>query len=435
MIFGSSPNRSADRFRPSHPGLRNRETTMQFLFSTRIRRCPLTTILALAVTAGCGALAHAGDRLRSELGELAEELAPGIKARNESSVSIERLRGPSNLPTSSGPGIAQLLAGEFKRRGIDIDPQAKLSLKGEYLVSEVQPDPDSPRRLLAVRLKGAVEDQDGNILPGLDFDRRIRDEEAFVEVMATSVSLDPADSEDARDMRIRESLVECTAVIQESRVFDEKRDYGLEVLVDDLPREVRAAGALDLPFVSIERGERYHVRLINNTEREAAVRLLIDGLSIYQFSYETNSSGPRRGEPKYSYVIMPPKASVIIKGWHRTNQESDEFQVTAYAEGAVAEVAEALRDEEKLGTINALFMAAWPEDQPPPPDEDSIKGEPNVTGFGPRIEAKYTMISKRRIGRLRSSVSLRYARHDADRGDGFESARAISAGLPFNVGR
>lgn len=389
---------------------------MQLMVCNRTRRAWPGVVLAMMVWAGLGGFARAGDRLRVELGQLVDELAPRIKQQNESRVAIDRLLGPSNLPTSSGPGIAQILADEFKRRGIDVDPRANLRVGGEYLVSEVQPDPDSPRRLLAVRFKGGVSRRDDGAWDGFDFDRKIQDEETFVELMAPQVTLDPTDPAEARDMKLRESLIESRAVIQGSRVLDENRGYGLEVLVDGLPREARAQGGLDLPFVSIDRGERYHVRLINNTDHEAAVRLLIDGLSIYQFSYEVNASGPRRGEPKYNFVIMPAQSSVVVRGWHRTNQESDEFEVTGYAEGAVSAVADAQRDAQAIGTINALFMAAWPEDQPPPPDEDSIKGEPNVTGFGPRIESKYTTISKRRTGRLRASVSLRYARSGEDRG-------------------
>jgi hypothetical protein len=140
----------------------------------------------------------------------------------------------------------------------------------------------------------------------------------------------------------------------------------------------------------------------NQSEYDAAVRLSIDGLSIFRFSELRNPDG----QPRYQFYVIPKGQSIELKGWHKTNEKVSSFRVTSYAESAAASI----QHEQNIGTITATFSAAWPKDGPRPQDEDTIaKGSGNATGFGPVV----TQLAKeveRQEGKLRASISLRYTR-------------------------
>ena len=77
-------------------------------------------------------------------------------------------------------------------------------------------------------------------------------------------------------------------------------------------------------------------------------------------------------------------------------------------------MAEKLPNSTTVGTITATFAAAWPQDGFPPEDEASSRKDGdsrNATGKGPSIGTSFTEVV-RSIGRLRVSVSVRYAKND-----------------------
>ena len=173
------------------------------------------------------------------------------------------------------------------------------------------------------------------------------------------------------------------------------------------PRLPLVAGWLALAFTKIERGELYAVRLINDSNLDAAVQLSIDGLSMFAFSQLRHKDGSQKGEPLYTTVIVPATKSAIIAGWHVSNDKTDKFLMTEYAKSAAA----TLNHTSNLGTITATFQAAWPEGSPAPADEPGKRrgGTGDATGFGPRIDVKYEEV-KRNLGVIRDTVSVRYAK-------------------------
>lgn len=164
--------------------------------------------------------------------------------------------------------------------------------------------------------------------------------------------------------------------------------------------------------MAIRRNEVYQVRLINDSEQEVAVQLSIDGLSMFAFSELRHKAGPKKSEPLYTVVIVPAKAigkpgEAIIPGWHRTNEQTDSFQVTAYAQSAAA----TLRHPANIGTITATFQMAWREDHAAPSDEPGKRrgGTGDATGFGPRVDVMYKEV-RRNLGVIRDSISVRYTK-------------------------
>ena len=104
------------------------------------------------------------------------------------------------------------------------------------------------------------------------------------------------------------------------------RPFAIEILVKDTARA--AQNDEGQAFVKIDRDEIYAVRLINDADYEVAVRLTIDGISMFAFSEVKN---PETDLPKYNYVVVPAKSSVTATGWHRTDEISDSFQVTEFS--------------------------------------------------------------------------------------------------------
>ena len=150
------------------------------------------------------------------------------------------------------------------------------------------------------------------------------------------------------------------------------------------------------PFVKLSRGEEYVVRLTNRAKFEVAVTLTIDGLSMFAFSKEGNFG---------SQVIVSAGQSVDIPGWYITRDDTDAFEITSYSKSAAA--SKGLSGG--VGVITASFAAAWDPAAKPPADEAGAKGPDAATGKGRRIAQKYESV-RRVTGRVRSLVSIRYAR-------------------------
>lgn len=391
-------------------------------------------LFVLLVMLGVVALAApsrtvAAGSLRQELAALARTIQKILDGRGQDSVAIGQFTGPPNFPTSAGPGVVQVLKEELEKAGVRVKQRAEIGIKGEYLLAEVEePDPANPanrQKFLAVRITGSLVDQFGMPLTDFSFsekvagdrkefaavdkgkfDTKVSDERAVVELMGPPVQLPPDESARDRDNRLRQSLKDPEVRVAKNTEVSAGAGspFAVEILVNNQPRNVTLDDGL--PFVKLDRGEAYEVRLINRSQHDAAVRLTIDGLSVFQFSELKQTKGDNAGQPLYSHYVVPSNSIFIVKGWHRSNEAVDRFLVTEYAKSAAAE----LNSTNNVGTITAAFSAAWPVDATPPADEPATKrGDRNATGFGPRVEQKVKEV-QRRIGVLRASVSVRYAK-------------------------
>jgi hypothetical protein len=373
------------------------------------RPAALAGVLVLLLAAGP---ARATPELRQELAALAKDIKSLLDGRGQDAIGLGQFTGPPTFPTSAGPGINQILIEELKKVGVVVKDRAKLGLKGEYTVVEVPAEDDDRRKVLAVQLKAVLVDNLGKALTDFTFERKVKGEQTLVELVGPSVDLPPTSTPEERDRKLRESYTD-PKVFRQGTVVRADRDskFGVEVLVGGKPRE--ATEDEGLAKVPIKRGEEYAVRLINDSDREVAVRLSIDGLSMFAFSelrqpakLPDGKDNPRQGQPRYSVVFVGPHKSVVIRGWHRNNEKSQSFLVTEYAKTAAAQ----LKHPAKLGTITAEFAASWKEDELPPTDEPPKRkgiSPGDGTGFGPPVVARFREVG-RNIGVIRATVSVRY---------------------------
>lgn len=159
-------------------------------------------------------------------------------------------------------------------------------------------------------------------------------------------------------------------------------DFGMEILVKNredgqyMARGTRIQGGQ--PFIQLNKGDVYSVRLYNHSKEPAAVELLLDGLSTLALNDDKNL---REGR----YILLPGETTEI-KAWTVNNEPlgAHEFTIGAIDDAIAAR--QLPPERIKIGLISATFARAW--DANNPPDDirrgttikDSPDGVANVLG-------------------------------------------------------
>lgn len=339
--------------------------------------------------------AHANEALRPALADMSKQVAKLLKGRGQDAIAIGAFTGPAHLPASSGPGIKQVLIEELTRQGVKVQSRAGLEIKGDY---REKLDPDT--QVLELRLRATVLDDKGDQVIVLD--KTIEDFDLLARVLGVNRPDPGAGLTPQKESQELKQLIDHpAAVVRDARVRTSPGSpYAVEVLVQEGQRYVpRNPTTTDgLAYVGLKKGEAFAVRLVNDSDYDAAVELTLDGLSVFAFS---DTKG-------YRHFIVPKKGSALIKGWHRTNEHSDAFLITDYARGAAAEL---LTNSDGIGTITASFAAAWEPKAKPPEDEGAQFRDPCKTavGRGEPVKTPYQEV-RREHGRVRDIISVRYQR-------------------------
>jgi hypothetical protein len=349
----------------------------------------LVAVLTLTVST-----ANATTVMEREMARVASKVAEMVKGLGHDSLMIGAFMGPPQLEASSGPGIAKLLADELDKLDITVKRRAELAVKGEFRSTKT----DTGR--LAAKIEGSLVDRTGAVL--CTFTTEVTGAQELSSLLGLTVDL-PADKpERQREEKIAAAIEAPQATVVSTRISaSDSSPYALELLIksgsDYQPRAVMLDEGL--AFVKINRGEIYGVRIINDSPLDAAVTLTIDGVNVFAFSDHKD----------YKHYIIAKKTSPTIKGWHRTNQVSDEFEVGDFSNSATASL---LPSGGAIGTITATFAAAWPANEPPPDDELSVGTRGiDATIRGALTSQKFTEI-RRLTGRVRSAISVRYTKPD-----------------------
>ncbi|MBY0458518.1 MAG: hypothetical protein K2V38_14355 [Gemmataceae bacterium] len=175
-----------------------------------------------------------------------------------------------------------------------------------------------------------------------------------------------------------------------------------------------------LPFVPIDKGEVYEVRVINNSNHEIAVSLAIDGIDQFTFSEDRTDLLDASGKqvlgadgkciqrPKFGHWIVEPckgdkPGEVLITGWHKTADPKRKdnvmsFLVTEYGKGAASKFP--TQAQGKVGLITVGIARSFPK------GTSRSGGE---TGFGPDRELKQEVV-QRTIDPPHEFVTIRYNR-------------------------
>ncbi|MEI6233895.1 MAG: hypothetical protein WCT04_12630 [Planctomycetota bacterium] len=352
-----------------------------------------------------------GDPVQIELGELAKKIAASLK--DDKSVRIGTFVGRGDIHSYFGPEINRVLAKELAALGIHIDAKAKSEVNGEYRPATVAPEDKQPDfKLTCIRLNVKIVDANtGDLINGIVFEpRSIFGESAVLRAIAVPVSIPPTASTKKADEIIRESYQKPSFNLTNSTIkSSDKSPFAVEVLVvgdKDAANPERGADVLrtaqGLPFIHVQKGQYYRLRIHNNADHEVAVRVSIDGIDQYSFS-DPEFRKPD-GTPRFNYRILSPHTSEVIKGWYRNPGSFDYFVVTDYAKSAAAELK---RGENDVGQIALEFRACWEKDSDRPADEGKNSRSPVATGreHGGR---ETTVEVVRNFGVMRDVIGIRY---------------------------
>lgn len=344
--------------------------------------------------------------LNAAVGDVVDKLCRYLKSKGESQIAIGQFVGPPQLAATSGPGIANIFHEHFQNNGITVAARANTGLKGEYFLAK------TPSDGIAVKIKGSLVDPFGDVLTDFTFDadgglppgtvEKIVDKhEEVVELLGVTTELHPEDRDSDRNRDLKDNILNPKLYVDGTKCgASQTSPYRIEILVHGNPVPVRLEHGQG--HVNIDRGDIYSIRIYNDSDYDAAVRLSIDGLNIFTFSDLEEPDG----SPRYSFYIVPKHRVVQLKGWHKNNSVVNSFKVTSYADSAAATI----NHRHDIGTITAVFSAAWPKNGPRPHDEDfTSKGAGNATGFGPPVSQVVKEV-RREVGRMRASISLRYSR-------------------------
>lgn len=333
---------------------------------------------------------------------MADNISGFLKDIPQTAISVGDFTSPPQMAARGGPAIALALADGLKQRGINVKRRADWGIKGEYRLVE-----DQDKGVPTAQVRAQVLDSSGEVRRNFFHDLcageipQPKREATLVGLFGASVELPTDKGPTARNRLLKASFDKPAISIRDSRIaVNPDSPYAIEIWVSQetkmAPRT--AAEQEGLAFVPIRRGEVFAVNLINDSDRDAAVTLTIDGVNMFAFS----------DHPSYRYVVVPKKSHGLVKGWHRTNQNSDSFEVTSFSKSAAAEV---LPQSQDVGMITAQFAAAWPRSVATPLDEKRIladnRAERDATGRGPEVQQTYREV-ERVVGDLRTAISVRY---------------------------
>lgn len=370
-------------------------------------RC-LAALLAVALSA---AAASASDPLRRGFAPLADDCQKWLSGRKVPAVSIADITGPRTYPNSAALGARLALTELLRERRFEVRDGAPVAISVTYKAIELSDG--RGRKRLAADMRVTFSDGRDSVVD--DFVKRSDDEEFLHFLLGLTF-----DSGGRAGAAASESLVNSffnppAAPAPTSgtvALAGKQSDYGVEILVGGKP--VAPTDRDGLAFAPVSRGQEYTVRLVNRSKYDAAVRLAIDGVSVFAFLDEkhppTLADGrpnPRAGQSRFDMVLVPAGESFEVPGWAVSRMRVLGFKVTEFPDTAVAQRG---GDASNTGTITATFSAAWPLGQNPPADEPPGTRGPgdDGTGFGKPKDVRATAV-ERKVGKVRAAVSVRYA--------------------------
>ena len=359
---------------------------------TPLRKCGAAGLLAALVLAWTGR-AEATPELQKQIGEFARDIKKFLDERREKAVTLGEITGPPQLAANPGPGLITLLSQELTKLKVAIKPAAKLGITGQF-----RPVQDAETKGLAMELKLRIVNRSNRALQVFSCGILGAPEIAILGGLNTVPPV-TADGKKRKEKILKDYEDPPVAVDGSKVVNGPGQPYAVEVLVGEEAKQPEITDKL--AFIPLERGEIYAVKLYNDTDRDAAVLVSIDGINVFAFNEDPDPDGVVRKE---FHVVVPKRGSAVVKGWYRAKGLSDSFMITGYPESAVAKLG--LKSSARVGTITAVFKACWNKGTEPPAEEGKSLSA-NATGFGPPVEERYVRL-ERVFGMMRAAITVRY---------------------------
>lgn len=177
--------------------------------------------------------------------------------------------------------------------------------------------------------------------------------------------------------------------------------FAIQLVTGGRVSNSRLTGATPVPaeqedgiaFVGLTRDQEFSVKLINDANFEVGVSLTLDGVDSFHFT------------KRRSLWLIPPRSSITVNGWQLDNRAAKRFTIFPLKQSVAAQ----LGLTESVGVIQASFSRTWKPGESVPPGEVGSSRSANGVGAGKKITSRVTTV-KRNIGRVRSSIPIRYER-------------------------
>lgn len=355
--------------------------------------------IALALMFGATGISSglAEDALVKELRAMANDhIIPLVEKRGGGSIAVGGFNAATSVKGGAGPEVQMKLTEILQELQAKIDSdEYRFEITGNYLPYS---DPDSGLR--GVKVIGRLVDaEDGTTLG--EFPRFVFGPESVPKMLGLNVNTRGLTQPRAQSKAFEKALKQPKVFQMGSQIATSPTSpYAIELMVKQGNQYVPRSATTDKksrPFVAVNPNEVYAVRLINHSKHEAAVKLCIDGVNVFQFSGQN---------PRPQHWVVPPKRNgkpgmTLVRGWSQSSGTSFEFKVTDWPNSAAAKIN--LQPSQNIGVISAAFSACWASERDRPRDEGRTRG----TGFGNKIVDKKTMV-QRQIGHVRDTISVRY---------------------------
>lgn len=392
--------------------------------SFRFRFAAIGLSLAILL-GGLAPAANAANRTDEVTKRLAAEVAKFLKNHSQESVSVGHFESPpgSGKNLQIQQRLREHLSAIKDITVVDESDPIQLSywsVRGSYAFHT---EGDQTFTQVTFRIFDDQNVEQHSLSP---FPFKIEDTADIAVIAAASFDASDVADQPDKSKKVAEKLTSAIAKPQ-IEVIDGRvsatadSPYGIEFLISDqvggqpIKSHYKAAperitkktfhlkdGTRGLAVADLGAREVYAIRFFNDSDKDVAVRLFIDGLSSFEFSEIP-------AYRQHDVWVVPRQSSGTVYGWHRTNQQSDSFEVAHFPDTAVGQ-----RDRggEKVGTIQAMFFQAWSAGEETPPGEYRLNAEADVLGTkqGEEIQTAYQEIH-RYIGQTPiASICVRYAK-------------------------
>ncbi|MFO0939589.1 MAG: hypothetical protein U0930_02360 [Pirellulales bacterium] len=351
----------------------------------------------LLIQAGC--LLAADESLEKELhAVVVEHVIPMMEKRGHGPVAIGGFTAATSVKGSAGPEIQMKLSQMLQQLNVAVNADKyRYEITGNYL-----PYNDPQSELYGVKLiTRLVDAEDGTTLG--EFPRFVFGPESVPRMLGLTVSSKGSNDPKLQSVSFKKSVQTPEVFVTGAMVSASPvSPYSVELLVlknGQYQAMPMSADAQSRPTAQFAKNDIYAIRLTNNSDHDAAVRLTIDGVNTFEFSEQS---------PQPNYWIVPRSkdgkpGTTIVRGWDKSAAKSIEFKVVDFPDSAAAKIK---LQPSQVGMISASFAACWENDN----DRPRSEGRTRSTGFGSEIVDQKTLV-KRHVGQVRDVISVRYERN------------------------
>ncbi|MEM6364192.1 MAG: hypothetical protein AAF539_08735 [Planctomycetota bacterium] len=372
-------------------------------------------------------------KLTTAMQTLAGDIAKILRNHSQARVIVESFDPPNNIGGGDNLQIQRRLKEALDRQvGVDVVDETQIvrlscwSVRGEYSIKH-RKDPATQTMTTRAQVTARIFDQENSeqmeiapfpieisdlsdltVLANATFDAgesaNSKNKASQVAAQLTASIQKPNISIDADQGRIAASDSSPYAIellISEGlSTPPKKRDYVADATRIEKNEFTLKEGELGFAVADLRAGEFYAVQLHNDSNRDVAVKLYVDGLSSFEFTEIASYK-------QTDHWIVPARSSAVVYGWHRTNEFSDSFEIAHLPETAIGQSG---RSNASAGIIQAVFFQAWSQGETPPAGEitrgvalDSLATKP-----GAKITTDYVELRRFTSKTPIASIAVRY---------------------------